>query len=195
MSDAIIRGLAMKGVWQAKEIRKIGKIPIISFDEPSLSGFGSAFMSIEKDTVFSILDKLISTIKEHENMLAGLHCCGNSDWEMLLQTKIDILSFDSYGFSDNLTLYPESIRKFFDNNGIIAWGAVPTSEFNEDVSLETVYQKIIKAFDTLSEKGIDRELLLQRSLFTPSCGLGTLSEEIAEEVVSLTAALAGRMKK
>jgi len=163
LSDAITRGLAMKGVWQAKEIRKIGKIPIISFDEPSLSGFGSAFMALERDMVVSILDKIISTVKEHEDILIGLHCCGNSDWDMLLQSKIDILSFDSYGFSKNFTLYPRSIQKFLGKNGIIAWGAVPTIDYNENVSIETITEKLTNAFDTLEEKGIDRGLLPGRN--------------------------------
>ncbi|MDY6968871.1 MAG: hypothetical protein SVR08_09505 [Spirochaetota bacterium] len=193
LSDAIIRGLAMKAVWQAKEIRKFGKLPIIFFDEPSLSGFGSAFMSLEKETVISIFNKLISTVREHDEALLGIHCCGNSDWEMLLGSGIDILNFDSYGYVENFVLYPASIKSFLERGGIIAWGAVPTSEYSDDISLDDVYIKLKTAFNNLEEKGIKRELL-KSSLFTPSCGLGTLDQGIANEVIKLNFDLAQRMK-
>ena len=194
LADAIVRGLAMKAVWQAKEIKKIGKVPIIFFDEPSLSGFGSAFMSLERDLATEIINKAIDTIKEHEDIMVGLHCCGNSDWKMLLETKIDIISFDSYGFGQYFVLYPDSIKSFLEREGVIAWGAVPTSEYDEKVTLDTISNRLNESVDALISKGIDKDYILQHSIFTPSCGLGTLNIDIAEKVTELTAELAVRMK-
>ena len=118
LADAVIRGLAMKGVWQAKEIKKTGKDAVIFFDEPAMSGFGSAFMALSKDQAISIFDRLIDTIKEHEDVITGIHCCGNSDWEMLLQTKIDIINFDAFAYLDNFILYAGAIKNFLDRGGI-----------------------------------------------------------------------------
>ncbi len=155
-----------------------------------MSGFGSAFMSLSRDQFLNIFDKLISTIKEHDEVMVGLHCCGNSDWEVLLQSKIDILSFDSFSYSKYFVLYPERIKKFLENDGIIAWGAVPTTEYNEEVTIDVISNKVNEALEALTAKGIDRQFILERSLFTPACGIGTLDIDIAEKVTALTASLA-----
>lgn len=185
-SDALVKGLAMKGLWMAKEIKKAGKIPIIFYDEPGLSAFGSAYLPLKQEKAAAMLNELVDFIKERENVLLGSHCCGNTAWEMLLETKIDILSFDSFGYLENFILYPDKIKKFLENNGVIAWGAVPTAEYDKNISLETVYSKLNRGIDTLSKKGIDRELLLRNSLFTPSCGMGGMREEDSERVLDLT---------
>jgi methionine synthase II (cobalamin-independent) len=190
LSDAIIRGLAMKGVWQAKEIKKTGKEPVIFFDEPAMSGFGSAFMPLNKSQAMAIFDKLIDTIKEHEDVITGIHCCGNSDWEMLLQTKIDIINFDAFEFLDNFILYSGAIKQFLHRGGIIAWGAVPTSDFNERINLDLIVKKITDAIEKLASQGIEKELLLKRAIFTPACGMGSLNNEIAEKIIDMTNKLA-----
>ena len=41
--EAFTRGLAIKSLWQVRELEKTGKKTIIFLDEPYLSGFGSAF--------------------------------------------------------------------------------------------------------------------------------------------------------
>ena len=193
LSDAIIRGLAMKALWQVKEIRKLGKIPVIFFDEPSLSGFGSAFMSLNKEQFFDIFDKLISTVREHDEALIGVHCCGNSDWEMLLQSRIDIINFDAFDYGKYFILYPEKIKDFLKRDGIIAWGAVPTIAYDEKVTIDVIIDRLNEALDALAANGIDREFLLKRSIFTPACGIGTLNVDIAEKVTDLTFQLAGMM--
>jgi methionine synthase II (cobalamin-independent) len=190
LCDAITRGLAMKGVWQAREIRKLGKQSVIFFDEPAMSGFGSAFMPLGKEQAMTIFDNLVKTVKEHEDAITGIHCCGNSDWGMLLETKIDIINFDSFSFADNFVLYSDTIKKFLKRGGIIAWGAVPTSEFRESTDIKLVSGKLKDAMEKLISRGVDKELLLKRSLFTPACGMGSLGMEIAEKVIDLTNKLA-----
>jgi methionine synthase II (cobalamin-independent) len=186
LCDAIVRALAMKGVWQAKEIRKTGKEPVIFFDEPVMSGFGSAFMPLSREQAMSIFDKLIDTIKEHADVITGIHCCGNSDWEMLLQTKFDIINFDAFSFLDNFTLYSRAINNFLKRGGIIAWGSVPTSDYNESITSDSIIKKLSGAIEKLASQGIDKDLLIKRSLFTPACGMGGLGNETAERIIYLT---------
>lgn len=193
LCDAIVRGLAMKGVWQAKQLKAVGKIPVIFFDEPAMSGFGSAFMALDRDKAMNIFDTLVDTVKEHEDVIIGMHCCGNSDWEMLLQTKIDIINFDAFAFLENFILYSSAIKDFLNRGGIIAWGAVPTSDYNENFTLDIIINKLNNAFNSLISKGIDRELLANRSIFTPACGMGSLTKENAERIIDLTYKLAEYM--
>ena len=72
MRDAILKGLAMKGVWQAKEIEKTGKVPIIFFDEPYLSDFGSAFVPLERTKVIEMLNEVIHILKQKTGARAGI---------------------------------------------------------------------------------------------------------------------------
>ncbi len=190
LCDAIIRGLAMKGVWQAKEIKKTGKMPVLFFDEPAMAGFGSAFMPLGRDQAVNIFDKLIDTVREHEDVIIGIHICGNSDWETILGTKIDILNFDAFAYMQNFLLYSDAIKRFLERDGIIAWGAVPTSDYNDKISLDIIIKNIENAVNTLVKKGIGRDYLLKRSLYTPACGMGKLGRENAEKIIDLTYSLA-----
>ncbi len=194
LSDAVISGLALKGVWQAKKIKAAGKLPIIFFDEPAMAGFGSAFMSLTREQAMNIFGKLVETVKEHEDVIVGMHCCGNSDWEMILQTKMDIINFDAYAFANNFVLYSGFIKEFLNNGGIIAWGTVPTLEYNDNVGLDNVTAKFNEAIDVLVSGGIDRQFLLGRSIFTPACGTGTLGIETAEKIIDLTFRFANSIK-
>ncbi|MCD6574929.1 hypothetical protein J7K97_04545 [Candidatus Aerophobetes bacterium] len=191
-SDTILMFLGMKGLWQAKQIKKIGKIPIIFYDEPYLSSFGSAYFPLEKEKIVSMINNLVDFIKEREKeILVGIHCCGNTDWGMILETKIDIISFDSYGFSKYFVLYADEIKRFLERDGIIAWGAVPTTEYSDSISLEILHQKLDETLEVLVKKGLDRRLLLRNSLFTPSCGVGLAEEKISEKIIDLVSNLSG----
>lgn len=190
LSDAIICGLAMKGLWQAKEIKKAGKTPVIFYDEPYLSSLGSAYIPLNSGLVSSILNSLIGFIKEKDDLIVGIHCCGNTDWETLLKTDIDILSLDSYGFGDHFALYGDSIKAFMEKGGIFAFGAVPTSEYSEAVTLDYLYDKFNKMLEIMHKQGIDRNVVIENSIFTPSCGMGLLKQEISDHIFKLTHSLA-----
>jgi len=49
--------------------------------------------------------------------------------------------------------------------------------------------------DNLASKGIDKNLITQQAIITPSCGTGSLAADDAEKVFSLMAALTKRMKE
>jgi len=194
-AEAITLGLAMKGLWQAQEIRKTGKIPILFFDEPSLWGLGSAYMPISDGRVFSLIDSLVSFVKERDkDLLLGLHCCGNTDWRMVLDSGVDIVSFDAYSFGDKLALYPQEIKRFLQRGGFIAFGIVPTSEYKEGITEDELRDKFISVLDGFEQKGIPREFLLSNAIFTPACGMGPLPQRDAERVLRLTASLAKQIQ-
>lgn len=84
----------------------------------------------------------------NEGALAGVHCCGNTDWSVLLETSVDVLNLDGYDYLD-------------------------------------------KGFAMIVEKAHRRGVILnvsdlaQRSLLAPSCGLGSVSLEIADRALLL----------
>jgi len=192
LKEILIKHLSSKAQWMGKRFNDF--LPdintILFFDEPSLSSYGSAFSSLNREEVVLSLNECIKGIKG----LRGVHCCGNTDWSMLLSADIDILSFDAYGYLENLSLYPKELKNFLEQGGILAWGIVPTSEaiLNEDA--QSLVKRVKEGVKTLAKNGIDPNLL-QRAILTPSCGTASLSIPLAERVCQLTAEVSKRLQE
>ena len=185
LMQAMVKGLGMKALWQLEYFKKFGKKMIIFFDEPYLTGVGSAYTTVSREDVMDVYSELAASLKS-QGSLIGIHCCGNTDWSMLTDTVgIDIINFDAFNFQERFVLYADNLNRFLKKGGIICWGIVPTQEFNIDQSPESLVRKIKSGLDILIKKGIDRQLLLERLLISPACGLGTLDAQKAEGILSL----------
>ena len=185
LMQAMVKGLGMKALWQLEYFKKFGKRMIMFFDEPYLTGVGSAYTTVGRNAVIDVYTELADTLKS-QGSLIGIHCCGNTDWSMLTDTAgIDIINFDAFNFQERFVLYADNLNRFLKRGGIICWGIVPTQEFNADQSPELLAQKIKFGLDLLVKKGIDRQLLLERLLISPACGLGTLNAQKAEGILGL----------
>ncbi len=185
LRDIAIKLLSMKALYQIKKLEPFAERLIIFIDEPILSAIGSsAYLGIERGDVKKALDEVIDSIHSG-GALAGIHCCGNTDWSLVISTKIDILSFDAYHFFNSITLYPEDINGFLNRGGTLAWGIIPTGE---DISHETekgLSVRLNSQFRTLREIGIGNEMLKTQCLITPSCGTGSMEIDQARKVFEL----------
>lgn len=195
LGDAIARLLRLKAAWQEKELSKISKNTIIFVDEPYLAAYGSSiaagpFSSPEK--IAEMIDDVFAGISG----LKGLHCCGNTDWSVLLKTKLDILNFDAYNYAESVSLYPEEIKRFLDRGGAIAWGIVPND--GASINRETVTSlkdRLEEAMAPFTRNGLRFKDLATQSLLTPSCTLVPLGEEGAEKALELLSGLSAEMRK
>lgn len=192
--DCLVLGLAMKAAWQVKEFKRLGHSALIFIDEPYLACFGSGFTPVLREDVIEIINRLIAAIDEPD-CLKGLHCCSNTDWSMLLETDIDIVSFDAFSYMERFVLYPEDLKRFLKKGGMIAWGVVPTSEFKPQISIKDLALKFEQGVNALVKKGLDRDVILNRSLLTPSCGMGTMSIEDTQAVLKLLSGLSLRLRE
>jgi len=200
LRDAAVKHLAMNGKWQAEQFAKRGLTPVIFFDEPGLAGFGSsAFITITKEDVKSALNEVARAVHD-EKGLAGIHVCANTEWDLLLGSDIDIISFDAYSFFDKFILYPDMIKAYMKRGGILAWGIVPTSDI-DTIAQETgrsLTEKLnnqINAMVHMLKSGISRDLVLEQSFITPSCGTGSIDFKSAERVLQLTAEVSKNMRQ
>lgn len=191
--EAMTSGLAIKALWQVRRLQSGGKPVILFLDEPYLSGYGSAFTPIRRDLITENIRFVIDYLRERSDCLVGIHCCGNTDWPMVLETRPDIVNFDAFEYMDSFLLYPSEIRKFLEEGGAIAWGMVPTSAMTGRESLEDLRQRLESGIRRLIAWGIDPHLIARQSLLTPSCGMGSLTSETARKVLSLLAGLAVEM--
>ena len=192
LADAIAKHLRLKAAWQETALRSVCPKTIISVDEPYLSSLGSAFVSFPRGQVVTLLEEVLGGISG----LKAIHCCGNTDWSVVLQTSIDILSFDAYNYAETLALYPDEVKSFLNRGGVIAWGIVPNDE--QGLAKETkasIGDRLEEAMRLLSKKGISYDTIKSQCLITPSCGLGSISIEAATRALDLTAAVSADFRK
>ena len=191
--EAYTKGLAIKALWQVKELEKSGKRAIIFLDEPYLSGFGSAFSPIERHEVIKLLKEVIDYLRDRSNCLTGIHCCGNTDWSMIVDSNPDIINFDAFSFMDYFLLFPDEIKGFIEKGGVIAWGIVPTGDSAGSGDVDELYKRLNNGIDRLCGLGLDREKISEGSILTPACGMGTMNEEESDAVLKLLSELSERM--
>jgi len=190
IADAIAKHLRLKASWQEQRLRAIAPQTILFVDEPYMSSFGSAFVSLSRDQVVMLLEEVFAGIEG----LKGVHCCGNTDWSVLLETSVDILNLDAYEYVESLSLYPDAVSAFLERGGIIAWGIVPASPLVENETVDSLVERLHKAMDLFVKKGISLDKLLAAGMVTPSCGTGSLSPPTADRVLELTAKVSAEMR-
>ena len=195
LMEAVIKGLAAQAGYQRQRITALGMKAVLFLDEPSLSGYGSAFTPLSRDEVLSILGQTISLIREQGEVLIGLHCCGNTDWSLLLSLDVDILNLDAYGFGESFLLYPKEIDRFLRQDKAVAWGIVPTSDNSGHESALSLLDRLSHYFDGLIQKGVNRDLLIRQALVTPACGMGLLTEETSKTLLSLLSEVSLRARE
>jgi len=190
LADAIAKHLRLKAAWQEQQLRNIASQTIIFVDEPYMSSFGSGFVSLSRDQVLTLLEEVFAGIQG----LKGVHCCANTDWSILLDTSVDILSLDAYEYAESLSLYPDAVAAFLERGGIIAWGIVPASPAVMDETADSLVKRLHEAMDLLVQKGLSLDKLLAAGLVTPSCGTGSLDPQVAERALALTAEVSAQMR-
>ncbi|MCX5707259.1 MAG: hypothetical protein NTW13_06405 [Candidatus Omnitrophica bacterium] len=91
LMQAILKGLNMKALWQIKYFKTFGKKMILFVDEPYLGCFGSAYTPLNREDVVAGLTEFTQNLKSEDTLL-GIHCCGNTDWSVIIDIKnIDII--------------------------------------------------------------------------------------------------------
>jgi len=192
MRDVIVKNVLRQAQWQEAQLRALCPRTIMSIDEPFLSVIGSAFASLPREQVTEAMEEVFSGLQGW----TCTHCCANTDWSLLLETSVDILAFDAYGYAEYLALYPDELGRFLDRGGMLAWGLVPNIGAEaETITLDGARETLEQALSLFERKGFDRRKLLPRSLITPACGTGTLSIPVAERVMRLTRELSDQVRE
>lgn len=192
IADALVKHLRLQAAWQEAQLKTLCPRTIIFMDEPHLSTLGSPFVSITPEQVTGYLEGVLAGIEG----IKGIHCCGNTDWPLVLGTSIDVLSFDAFEYAQSLSLYPQEVKAFLERGGAIAWGIVPNND--EALAKETpasLKDRLEETMALTSRKGIPFRQLVSQGLVTPSCGLASMSPEAAVRALELTAELSGMMRQ
>ena len=198
LHDVIVKTVILKAMWQINQLGKFGLPVLIFLDEPSLLGFGNQqFITVSRDDIIRDLNEVAEVIHRYGGR-AAVHCEANTDWSILMESKLDLLDFDAYDHFEAITLYPAELNRFLECGGCLGWGIVPTLD-REAAASETLLSLISRfdnEMDRLAAMGFDRRMLLRQSLITPSCGAGgVLTEELAERILRLLRELSITLRK
>jgi hypothetical protein len=179
--DVIVKGTEMKARWVLNKFKFLGCTQICFIDEPILSGFGSStYVSVHRPDVVQYLNDVIQAVHKEE-AIAGIHCCGNTEWTILIDAGVDVISFDAYEYAETIAFYPDQMNAFLEKGGVLAWGIVPTSEKINQETPESLVNNLEASMDNLAGKGIDKDLIRKQCLVTPSCGTGSRTVELTKK--------------
>jgi methionine synthase II (cobalamin-independent) len=195
LGDAVPKFLKLKAAWEENDLRKISKNTIIFVDEPIMASYGSIVAAGPLSKPEKIVE-MIDEVYDGISGLKGIHCCGNTDWSILLKTKMDILNFDAYAYAGSLALYSDEVKKFIGRGGCVAWGIVPNQ--NEPVSKESVASlkdRLLEAMAPFTRNGLSIKDIVKQSLLLPCCGLNALTEEATERALQLLTELSGEIRR
>ncbi len=189
LKDILIKLLELKVLWMIERVKKAnsGTKPIIFIDEPYISQLNKpSYKDVARSDVISMLSNIVKTIHEND-AISGIHCCGDCDWSLVIESGSDIINPDIYYHGTNFLSYDKDIAGFLKKGGKISWGIVPT-RYEEDlknIRVQDLLQIFESALTYLTKNGIDEKLITENSLITSSCGAGTLRVEMAERAMDL----------
>jgi hypothetical protein len=192
LADTLVKNAAMNARWQIQQMKTARPNVIIFVDEPYMASFGSAYISLSREQVVGMLDEVFEAIRG-AGAISGVHCCGNTDWSVLMDTQVDILNIDAEGYLENLALYPAELKAFLERGGVIAWGIVPNTEAIFQTRPQEIATQLREGISLICDKAQARGVDLtpadfdNRSLVTPTCGLGPTTVEVAEIVLGVLA--------
>lgn len=179
--DFIKKALHMKARWMVDTIkaRYPEKELILFFDEPYMVSFGSAYVSVSKDEAISLFNEVLGGVPARR----GIHCCGNTDWSVLLSADVDIINYDAYNYLDTIFYFEQDLKAFIARGGRIAPGIVPSSEGVTMVTPADLTHLVEKFSALMREKaGADG---LKDLIVTTSCGVGSLQPAEARKAMEL----------
>jgi hypothetical protein len=192
LADAMLKLLNLKARWMEALLRETGMAEevLIFFDEPYLVSVGSALVSVSPERVVDSLRQCMEGL----TCLTGAHCCGNTDWTLLFQAGVQVVNFDAYGYMESMALYPDELAAFLERGGVLAWGLAVNKPDIDGENADGLARRFEDGVELLASRGVPRDLLTERAMFTPACGLEGVSPRQAERAYILTAELSRRLR-
>ncbi|MBI5441385.1 MAG: hypothetical protein HY900_09270 [Deltaproteobacteria bacterium] len=175
----LIDFLARKVTVMGRDLAERNANAFMFVDEPGLEFIFSSLSGYSDQAAREDLDRFFATVEGRR----GIHLCGNPDWDFLLRTRMDVLSFNAFGRGDRFVQYLPSLKAFLERGGVIGWGIVPANyeEFRAS-DLSALSDQLERLWDVLDKGGLPRERVLPRSLLLPAtCALVNPDKEATVE--------------
>lgn len=169
------------------DARAPGVPRLLVFDEPGLVGGLRPDLLLGADGVIDLLSGCLAPVEGRA--VTGVHCCGPTDWRLVLQAGPNLLSLP---VGADVTGSAGALGTFLERGGWVAWGAVTTDgPLGESPSWS--WRQLSSQWCELVQAGCDPVLLRRQVLVTPVCGLAFHDVAQADHVFALTRRLAEKV--
>jgi hypothetical protein len=179
---AVAHHLYLRAAWQDRHLRDIAGASIICLDEPFLDVVGMPFLPLDWDVVRGQLELVMAGIRG----CRGLYASGAVDWAQVLETSVELIVADVYGYGHALVGAAHALPPFLERGGTVGLGLIPADE--ETLARASADQLVRRAQALVREleaAGVDPERLLRQAVVSPSGSLGLLSIPGAERALQL----------
>lgn len=161
---------------------------VLVLDEPGLAAYPHEGFPLGADDTIDLLSGGLAAAKSAA--MAGVHCCGPTDWRLVLHAGPDLISLPVEAAAGDDAV---GLSGFLDRGGWIAWGAVPTDRPLGERG-DGHWRRLTGLWCDLSRNGCDPLLLRTQSILTPACGLARHAPEQVANVFGLVRRLAERVQ-
>ncbi len=168
--------------------RAVPDAPLVVFvDEPGLAACMHPGFPIEPERAVDLVSGALATLEPHA--VTGLHCCGNADWRLVLQSGPQVLAAP---VDAGLVHAAGTIGGFLDRGGWVAWGAIPT-DGPLGTTADRLWRHLCELWCEMVRQGCDPVRLRTQAMITPACGLAFHGESQAAHVLALARTVAQRL--
>lgn len=186
---SVYRSEALFGACRAAE----PSLPIVVvMIEPQLVGSAHPTFAFTSREVRSLLDPVVDSLDSaagNTDVVIGIHVPGRADLRTIISSGVSLVSTPP---DASVVGWARWIQALLDNGGHLAWGAVPVDR-PLGTNAELLWRHLVATWRDLEAEGVDRELLVRRSLVSPSNGLAGFGTEQVPGVVALVDGLAERV--
>jgi methionine synthase II (cobalamin-independent) len=176
------------------EVRKrTGADVVVQFDEPSLPAVLAGVLptpsklatvsAVAEPDARDTLAVLVSAAREASGGPVIVHCCApRPPVTLLRQAGADAIALDATLLEGTPAVLTDQLGEVFDDGCVLFLGLVPSTEPAAPPTLERLARP---ALDLVDRLGFARELLAERAVPTPTCGLAGASTAWARRALTL----------
>jgi hypothetical protein len=194
MRDIIVKHLTMRTKWRSNLIKKLfPSVHLLTLiAEPALNVYTSSVGSGSWEDIKNSIAEVTNAV----DGVAGVHCCANFDWSLLMGMGVRTINLDAYRYGETLALYGADLKEYLSRGGMVAWGIVPTHDpaTLDAENAASLVDKLEQILGLVARKGVDLDLLTESSWITPSCDIATLSAERGKRVYELAGEVSQLMR-
>jgi hypothetical protein len=178
LDPQMFRLVMAKALAMVKALRRAGTTPIFYLDEPGLYALDAK--NPRHLVVLQELKMLVVSL-QREGALVGIHCCSNTDWPLVFELGIDLLSLDVRLSLDAALEESLTFLRYLMAGATLSLGIIPT-----DLATQFEVRDLVESVEATLKATLPRASafpeVLARTVLTPACGLGMRTVQDAERI-------------